>query len=95
MNGPLEAELGAGRQERSACLTTGLPGYGQGCSPRIVRLKLQRKSKKGPISSEVFAGALILGARGMFWEGFGRLSEVSRIVFTGVSPLDGQVGGEL
>ena len=29
-------EPGARGQEKSACLTTGLPGYGQGCSPRIV-----------------------------------------------------------
>ena len=88
-------ELGGRRQERSACLTTGLPGYGQGCSPRIVRLEHQKVSKKGTNSRAVFARVLIFGARDDFLEGFRRFSEVSRIFFTGVSPPNGQAGGEL
>ena len=57
-------ELGGRRQERSACLTTGLPGYGQGCSPRIVLLQHQNLFKKGPILREVFVRVLIFGDRG-------------------------------
>ena len=83
--------MGGRRQERSACLTTGLSGYGQGCSPRLWCCN----TRKDHILSEVFARVLILGARGRFFGGFGRFSEVSRIFFTGVSPLHGQVGGEL
>ena len=44
---------------------------------------------------EVFARVLIFGPGGDFLEGFGRFSEVSHMFFTGVSPLYGQVGGEL
>ena len=39
-------EPAAGRQERSACLTTGLPGYGQGCWLRVVVLQHQKVPKK-------------------------------------------------
>ena len=63
-------ELAAGRQKRSACLTTGLPGYGQGCSPRIVRLEHQKLAKKCILLREVFARALIFGAEGLIFEGF-------------------------
>ena len=57
-------ELGGRRQERSACLTTGLPGYGQGCSLRIVRFEHKSCSPKSAILGEVFARVLIFGARG-------------------------------
>ena len=42
----LEWTPGRRRQERSACLTTGLPGYGQSCSPRIVLLQRQKLAQK-------------------------------------------------
>ena len=57
-------ELGGRRQERSACLTTGLPGYGQGCSPRIVRLEHQKVSKKARNNCAIFARVLIFAPRG-------------------------------
>ena len=47
-------ELG-GRQERSACLTTGLPGYGQGCSPRLWCCNTISWPKKETVLGEVFA----------------------------------------
>ena len=37
---------GAGRQERSACFTTGLSGYGQGCCLRVVVLQHQKLGQK-------------------------------------------------
>ena len=70
-------------------------GLRSGLLPQVVVLQHQKLSKKGPIWDEVFAWALIFGPRNDFLEGFGRFSEVSRIFFTGVSPLSGQVGGEL
>ena len=88
-------ELGGRRQERSACLTTGLPGYGQGCSPRLWCCNTRSWPPKKTVLGEVFARVLIFGPRGFFLEGFGRFLEVSRMFCTGVSPLHGQVGGEL
>ena len=72
-------ELGGRRQERSACLTTGLSGYGQGCSPRIVRLQHKSCPKKGALLHEVFARVLIFGARGRFFEGFWEVLGLSLI----------------
>ena len=66
-------ELGArssGRQERSACLTTGLPGYGQACCLRVVLLQHQKVSKKGPNLNAVFARVFIFDARVWMFEGF-------------------------
>ena len=59
-----------GRQERSACLTTGLPGYGQGCCLRVVVLQHQKVSKKEPNLNAVFARVFIFDARGWIFEGF-------------------------
>ena len=63
-------ELGAGRQERSACLTTGLPGYSQGCSPRNVRLEQQKLSKKLIKLLRSVREDFIFCARGLIFEGF-------------------------
>ena len=48
-NRPRRANAGPGTgggQDRSACLIIRLPGYGQGCSPRIVRLQHKSGQKK-------------------------------------------------
>ena len=58
----------AGRQERSACLTTGLPGYGQGCCLRVVVLQRQKYVKKGLQILEVCLMVLVRGARECFFE---------------------------
>ena len=79
-------ELGGRRQERSACLTTGLPGYGQGCCLRVVVLQHQKVTKKGPNLKAVFARVLFLMPGDGFLKGFSRFSQVSRMFFTGVSP---------
>ena len=42
---PGGGELGGRRQERSACLTAGLPGYSQGCCLRVVVLQHKELSK--------------------------------------------------
>ena len=75
LTGRLEAEagsweLGAGRQERSACLTTTsrLLGYGQGCCLRIVVLQhqnvVQKLSKTGVHFQEVCGMVLVFWYRG-------------------------------
>ena len=63
-------ELGGRRQERSACVTTGLPGYGQGCSPRLWCCNTKVAPKKVSFFGEVFARVLIFGARGQIFGGF-------------------------
>ena len=71
-------------------------GLRSGLLPQVVVLQHQKLSKKGAFLGEVFARVLIFWFQGkVFLRGFGRFSEVSRIFFTGVSPLHGQVGGEL
>ena len=70
-------------------------GLRSGLLPQVVVLQHQKMFKKGTVLGEDFARVLILVPGEGFLEGFGRFSEVSRIFFTGVSPLHGQVGGEL
>ena len=60
-------ELGTRRQERSACLTTGLPGYGQGCSPRIVRFEHKSCPKKVPFWVKFSRGFRFLVPGERFW----------------------------
>ena len=67
---PGGGEPGGRRQERSACLTTGLPGYGQGCCLRVVMLQHQKVFKKESHLTEVFARVLTFGPRGLFFGGF-------------------------
>ena len=62
-------ELGGRRQERSACLTTGLSGYGQGCSPRLWCWNTRSCPKKETVLGEVFARVLIFDARGWIFGG--------------------------
>ena len=81
--------------ERSACLTTGLPGYGQGCCLRAVRLQHNSCPNTVPFCPKFSQGFCFFVPGKIFLDGFGRFSEVSRTFFTGVSPLHGQVGGEL
>ena len=52
-------EPAAGRQARSACLTTGLPGYGQGCCLRVVVLQHPKCTKKTPQNPKVWKETLI------------------------------------
>ena len=54
----------AGRRERSACLTTGLPGYGQGCCLRIVVLRHQKAPKKEVQNLKVCKRKLFFGHMG-------------------------------
>ena len=70
LTGPREAgsQPAAGRQARSACLTTGLPGYGQGCWLRVVMLQHQKCAKKGLQILEVCLMVLVRGARELVFE---------------------------
>ena len=90
-SGPLEAEagsreLGGRRQERSACLTTGLPGYGQACCLRVVVLQHQKVSKKGPNLNAVFARVFIFDARGWIFEGFQQVLRSPACFLQGLAP---------
>ena len=89
-------ELGGRRQERSACLTTGLPGYGQGCCLRVVVLQHQKLFKKRCHFERSFREGFDFGCQGAV---FLRVLVGSRrcpaSFFTGVSRPSGQVGAEL
>ena len=52
-------------------------------------------SKKMPFWAKFSRGFLFLVPGEGFLKGLGRFLEVSRIFFTGVNPLHGQVGDEL
>ena len=70
-------------------------GLRSGLLPQVVVLQHQKLAKKNSFGRGFREDFDFWSQGKVFWRVFGRFSEVSRVFFTGVSPLNGQVGGEL